>query len=94
MRSLVLLLFLLAFFTSSALSWGSKGKKEGDCPYMQQKYREGANHERSGACPLKDKCPLYAAVVQGEPDISIDSLKTADVNWSQAAQSSILPLCN
>ena len=81
-----------AFLASSAFSWPSKDKagKVAECPYMQQKYvHEGSGVGHSGlkACPLKDKCPLYAAVVHGEADISFDSLNADGVNWSQAAQS-------
>jgi len=54
---------------------------------MQQKYGRDVSHESTGSCPLKDKCPLYAAVVQGAGDVSMGSLETANVNWSQAAQS-------
>jgi hypothetical protein len=83
-----LLLVLFAVFTSSVVTWPSSKAKDADsetCPYMQQKYP----HDDSGpaACPLKDRCPLYAVVVRGEGDISLDSLKSADINWSQASQS-------
>src|ERR1700724_778060 len=85
MRFDVQLLFL-AVFASFVVSWPSDGK-DGDsvgCPYMQRKYNDESG---SAACPLKDKCPLYAAVVQGEGDVSLDSLKAADGHWSLAAQS-------
>jgi hypothetical protein len=91
MRSCVLLLVFLGLFASTAVSWASKAK-DGDnvaCPYMKQKYAEESGHKGLTACPLKDKCPLYAAVVHGEGDGSLDSLKTADVSWSLAAQSTI-----
>ena len=84
---------LFAFLATSAFSWPSKdksGKAVAECPYMQQKYADdgpGVGHAALKACPLKDKCPLYAAVVHGEADISFDSLNAEGVNWSQAAQS-------
>lgn len=86
MRGLISVLFL-SLFTSSVLSWGSKAKdgKAGECPYMQQKYAQEATPHAGTSCPLKDKCPLYAAVVHGESDIALDSL--SNINWSEAAQS-------
>jgi hypothetical protein len=85
MRSFILIL-LLSLFTSSVLSWASKENdgKASECPYMQQKYAQDASHA-GASCPLKDKCPLYAAVVHGERDIALNSL--GNVNWFQAAQS-------
>lgn len=86
MRGLISILFL-SLFTSSVLSWGSKAKdgKAGECPYMQRKYAQEATTHAGTSCPLKDKCPLYAAVVHGESDIALDSLP--NINWSEAAQS-------
>jgi len=40
----------------------------------------------SRSCPLKDNCPLYAAVIR-EAHASIESLNAPDINWSIAAQS-------
>ena len=89
-RESLLFLFFVSFI-SSVLGWAHKakdGSKAEGCPYMQQKYSGGSHRDAAVAgCPLKDKCPLYAAVVQGEGDVSFESLKTADINWSQAAQS-------
>lgn len=61
---------------------------------MQQKYGHDATRQVSGSCPLKDKCPLYAAVVHGEGDVSMDSLRSVDMNWSQAAQSKYDVTCD
>jgi hypothetical protein len=85
MRSFILVL-LLSLLTSSVFSWGAKEKdgKASECPYMQRKYAPDASHAGT-SCPLKDKCPLYAAVVHGESGIALDSLE--NINWSQAAQS-------
>jgi hypothetical protein len=81
---------LIASLSYPVLSWESLAKgevKAEGCPHLQKQYASIAGQENvSARCPLKDNCPLYAAVVGSTGD-SAEVIKSLDIDWSIAVES-------